>query len=228
MSILTFQVRAISLGSGDILTGEPMTKLFDAFKLGELTLSNRIVMAPMTRSRASADGILGDMTATYYTQRAGAGLIITEATAVSKQGSGYPNIPGIWSDAQTKAWAAIPKAVHAKGGKIFMQIFHTGRIGHSSLYGGQPVSSSAAKADGEVMAADYSMQPYETPRALGESEIPLIVEQFRTGAAHAKSAGFDGIEIHAANAGGGPISEFSLSFNLTKPQAEANSPPAKN
>lgn len=176
-----------------------MTKLFDAYTLGEFTLNNRIVMAPMTRSRANAEGILGDITARYYEQRSGAGLIVTEATAVAKQGSGYCNIPGIWSDAQTKAWAAIPKAVHAKGGKIFMQLFHTGRIGHSSLYGAQPVSSSAVKPDGQVMATDFSMQAYEMPRALEEAEIPAIVGQFKTGAANAKKAGFDGIEIHAAN-----------------------------
>jgi N-ethylmaleimide reductase len=141
----------------------------------------------------------GDLAAQYYTQRAGAGLIITEATAVSKQGSGYVNIPGIWSDAQVAGWKAVVDSVHKAGGKIFMQMFHTGRIGHSSLYGEQPVAPSAITPKGQVMAADYSMQPYEEPRALKTEEIPEIVAQFKRGAENAKKAGFDGIEIHGAN-----------------------------
>ncbi len=176
-----------------------MTKLFESYKLGDITLKNRIAMAPMTRSRASASGVPSDMAPTYYTQRAGAGLLITEATAVSKQGSGYPNIPGIWNDEQVKGWQKITKAVHGVEGKIFLQMFHTGRIGHSSLFGEQPVSSGTKTAEGQVMAADYSMLPYESPRALKTSEIAGIVAQFKTGAENAKKAGFDGIEIHAAN-----------------------------
>ncbi len=176
-----------------------MSRLLEAYKLGDITLKNRVIMAPLTRSRASAEGVHGDLAVKYYTQRAGAGLIITEATAVSKQGSGYVNIPGIWNAAQVQGWKPVVKSVHDAGGKIFLQMFHTGRIGHSSLYGEQPVSSSVKPPKGEVMAADYSMQPYETPRALKTEEIPAIVAQFKTGAENAKKAGFDGVEIHGAN-----------------------------
>lgn len=176
-----------------------MDKLFQAFRLGSLELANRIVMAPLTRSRADAEGVHGELAVTYYRQRAGAGLIVTEATAISKQGSGYVNIPGIWNDAQVKAWQDVTDAVHDAGGKIFMQLFHTGRVGHSSLYGEQPVSSTTKAPPGKVMAADFSMQPYEAPRMLKTEEIPGLVEQFKNGATNAKKAGFDGIEIHAAN-----------------------------
>ncbi|MBI1274542.1 alkene reductase [bacterium] len=176
-----------------------MSALFTPIQLAEKTLSNRLAMAPMTRSRADADGIQPAMAADYYTQRATAGLIITEATAISKQGSGYPNIPGIWNDAQVNAWKPVADAVHAQGGSIFMQLFHTGRIGHISLMGETPVAPSAIAADGQVMTADYSMQDFPTPRALKDEEIEGIVRQFAHAAANAEKAGFDGIEIHAAN-----------------------------
>lgn len=176
-----------------------MTSLFDKFDLHGITLSNKIVMAPMTRSRASSDNIPSPLAATYYAQRATAGLIITEATAVSKQGCGYPNIPGIWNDEQVKGWKQIANAVHEKGGKIFMQFFHTGRISHSSLIGEQPVSSSDVPASGQVLGADYHMHNYEAPRALLTDEVPMIVSQFEQAAKNAKAAGMDGIEIHAAN-----------------------------
>lgn len=176
-----------------------MTTLFDTVHMGDLELKNRIVMAPLTRSRASAEGVHGDLAKTYYTQRAGAGLIITEATAVSKQGSGYPHIPGIWNDQQVAGWRAITNSVHAHKGKIFLQMFHTGRVGHSSLMGEQPVSSTDTPPEGEVMAADFSMKAYENPRKLKTEEIPGIVQQFVTGAENAKKAGFDGVEIHGAN-----------------------------
>jgi N-ethylmaleimide reductase len=184
---------------GRLLRGITMSKLLELYKLGEITLKNRVIMAPLTRSRASTEGVHGDLAVEYYRQRARAGLIITEATAVSKQGSGYVNIPGIWNDAQVQGWKPVTKAVHDAGGKIFLQMFHTGRIGHSSLYGEQPVAPSAKTPSGQVMAADYSMQPYETPRALRTEEIPGIVAQFKNGAVNAKKAGFDGIEIHGAN-----------------------------
>jgi N-ethylmaleimide reductase len=174
-------------------------KLFEPFMLGTLPLNNHLIMAPLTRSRASADGIHSDIAVTYYTQRASAGLIISEATAVSKQGSGYPHIPGIWNDAQEKAWSKITSAVHQENGKIFIQLFHTGRIGHSSLLAEQPVSASDKTPEGEIMASDFSMKKYETPRALPINEIPTIVAQFKNAAVHAKNAGFDGIEIHGAN-----------------------------
>lgn len=176
-----------------------MTELFQPYQLGDLQLSNRIVMAPLTRSRANAEGVHGDLAATYYQQRASAGLIITEATAVSRQGSGYVNIPGIWNDEQVKGWQGVTQAVHEAGGKIFMQIFHMGRVGHSSLMGEQPVAPTTKPPQGRVMAADLSMQDYEDPRMLRTEEIPQIVQQFLTAAENAKIAGFDGIEIHSAN-----------------------------
>lgn len=176
-----------------------MTTLFESAKLGAVSLKNRIIMAPMTRSRASADGVPTPLMATYYTQRAGAGLMITEATAVSKQGSGYVHIPGIWNDEQVKGWSAVTKSVHDAGGKIFLQMFHTGRIAHSSIVGEQPVSSSAKKPAGKVMKSDFSMDEYEAPRALKTEEVAGVIAQFKTGAENAKKAGFDGIEIHAAN-----------------------------
>jgi len=176
-----------------------MSKLFESYQLGGLKLANRIVMAPLTRSRANADGVHGELAATYYRQRAEVGLIITEATAVSRQGRGYVNIPGIWNDAQTKGWQGVARAVHDEGGKIFMQLFHTGRVGHSSLFGEQPVSSTARPPEGQVTSADFSKKPYETPRILRTDEVQGIIAQFKTGAENAKKAGFDGIEIHAAN-----------------------------
>ena len=177
----------------------PAHRLFEPFKMGDMTLANHMVMAPLTRSRADAQGVHGELAATYYGQRASAGLIIAEATAVSKQGWGYVNIPGIWSEAQVKGWQGVTKAVHDKGGKIFLQMFHMGRVGHSSLMDGQPVSSTDIPPEGQAMAADFSMQPYELPRALRTDEIPGIIDQFRTGAENAKKAGFDGVEVHGAN-----------------------------
>lgn len=176
-----------------------MTSIFDSFDLHGISLNNRIVMAPMTRSRASLDNVPSDITATYYQQRATAGLIITEATAVSKQGAGYAKIPGIWNEEQVIAWKNITDAVHAKNGKIFIQVFHTGRVSHSTLIGEQPVSSGNQKPEGQVMGADFKMHDYEKPRALEESEIKEIVNQFKIAAENAKKAGFDGMEIHAAN-----------------------------
>lgn len=173
--------------------------LFDAYDLYGLELSNRINMAPMTRSRASADHVPTSLMADYYRQRAGAGLIISEAIAVSLQGCGYPNIPGLWNTAQIVAWQDVTGAVHRAGGKIFAQLFHTGRIAHSSLTGEQPVSATVVPPQGQVMAADYSMQVYEAPRALRGKELPGIVSQFAEATANAKIAGFDGVEIHAAN-----------------------------
>ncbi len=176
-----------------------MTSLFQSYDLHGTKLANRIVMAPMTRSRASVDNIQTDLAATYYAQRATAGLIITEATAVSKQGAGYMNIPGIWNQEQVDAWKKVTRAVHEKGGKIFVQLFHTGRVSHSSVTGEQPVSSSEKMPSGQVMGSDYKMHTYEAPKVLSESEVGQVVEQFRNAAKNAKLAGFDGIEIHAAN-----------------------------
>jgi N-ethylmaleimide reductase len=158
-----------------------------------------MIMAPMTRSRADDKGIQNPLAETYYGQRASAGLIVTEAIAVSKQGSGYPLIPGLWNVAQAESWTQAVDAVHAKGGLIVAQLFHTGRIGHSSLFGEQPVAPSAIEPDGQVMTAAFAMEPFESPRALETHEIPALVESFRNAALNAKVAGFDGIEIHAAN-----------------------------
>ena len=174
--------------------------LFKPMQLGALELSNRIVMAPLTRSRAKENDIPGDLAAEYYVQRAGAGLIIAEATQVSPQGKGYVFTPGIYSDAQVHAWKNITDAVHAAGSKMFLQLWHVGRISHPSIQlgGALPVAPSAIKPEGQSYTND-GFVPMVTPRALETAEIPGIVEQYRRAAVNAKAAGFDGVEIHAAN-----------------------------
>lgn len=174
--------------------------LLSSVKLGPYELPNRFVMAPMTRNRAGAGYVPGPLNATYYAQRASAGLIITEASQVSPQGLGYPSTPGIYSPEQVAGWKLVTDAVHAEGGRIFLQLWHVGRISHPSLQpdGALPVAPSAIAPDGQ--AATYEgMQPFVTPRALELAEIPEIVEQYRQGAQNALEAGFDGVEIHAAN-----------------------------
>lgn len=182
-----------------------MTTLFDPLQLGDLTLPNRIIMAPLTRCRArDAQGehdarIPNDIMAQYYAQRASAGLILSEAVAVSPQGVGYPDTPGIWSEAQIEGWKRITDAVHTKGGRIFMQLWHVGRISHPSYLNGElPVAPSAIAPEGYVSLVRPKTE-YLTPRALDISEIPAIVETYRQGAFNAKAAGFDGVEIHGAN-----------------------------
>ena len=174
--------------------------LFAPVQLGPLTLANRIVMAPLTRSRAGAADVPSEMAIEYYVQRASAGLIIAEATQVSPQGKGYVYTPGIYSADQVHAWKKITDAVHAAGGKIFLQLWHVGRISHSSLQpdGALPVAPSAIKPQGQAYT-EAGFVPLETPRALATSEMPEIVQQYRTGAENALAAGFDGVEIHAAN-----------------------------
>jgi N-ethylmaleimide reductase len=174
--------------------------LFTPVALGAHDLKNRIVMAPMTRNRASEGNVPQALNAEYYAQRASAGLIITEATQVSPQGVGYPATPGIHSAAQVAGWKAVTGAVHARGGRIFLQLWHVGRISHPSLQpgGALPVAPSALKPEGEGMTYE-GPKPYVTPRALETAEIPGIVEDYRKGAANALAAGFDGVEIHAAN-----------------------------
>ncbi|MEF3073758.1 alkene reductase [Methylobacter sp. Wu1] len=169
-------------------------------KLGPYELPNRLAMAPLTRCRASRDGIPNELMAEYYRQRASAGLIISEATPVSQQGKGYPFTPGIYNDAQIQGWQAITSAVHEKGGRIFLQLWHVGRISHPSLQpeGALPVAPSALKPAGQA-STEQGPQDFVTPRALELSEIPGIVEQFRHGADCALKAGFDGVEIHGAN-----------------------------
>lgn len=174
-------------------------KLLTPYTLGNLELPNRVLMAPMTRNRAT-DMVPTDLMATYYQQRAGAGLIITEATQVTPKGQGYPNTPGIHSQAQIDAWKEVTDAVHEAGGRIFLQLWHVGRISHPSFHGGDlPIAPSAIKPEGQTFTADGSMEPFVEPRALEADELPEVALQFRRGAANAKEAGFDGVEIHGAN-----------------------------
>lgn len=175
-------------------------RLLTPVQLGPYTLPNRIVMAPLTRNRAGANLAPTALNAEYYTQRASAGLIISEASQISPQGMGYPNTPGIYSAEQVEGWKLVTKAVHEAGGRIFLQLWHVGRISHSSLQpgGALPVAPSAIAAAGE--AATYEgMVPFETPHALEIEEIAGIVEDYRKAAQNAMDAGFDGVEIHAAN-----------------------------
>jgi N-ethylmaleimide reductase len=173
--------------------------VFASYRLGDLTLKNRIVMAPMTRSRAVDGNVPNPLAVTYYAQRASAGLIVTEATQVSPQGVGYIRTPGIHSDAQVAGWRTVTDAVHAAGGKIFAQLWHVGRISHPDFHGGAlPVAPSAVAASGTVFTG-AGPKPMVTPRALTLAELPGIVAQFRAGAENAKRAGFDGVEIHGAN-----------------------------
>ena len=174
--------------------------LFTPFTLGPLHLKNRIVMAPLTRSRAEQGNVPSSMAATYYSQRAGAGLIITEATQAGPGGQGYIDTPGIYTDAQVEKWKQVTDAVHARDGLIFVQLWHVGRISHPDFRGGQlPVAPSAIAPRGVQTYTADGLKDIPTPRALETSEIPGIVDEFRQGAMHAKAAGFDGVEVHGAN-----------------------------
>ena len=176
-----------------------MSVLMTPLELGELTLPNRIVMAPLTRARTGDHRIPGELNAEYYAQRAGAGLIISEATSVSPQGVGYHGTPGIWADEQVAGWRKVTDAVHAAGGRIVLQLWHVGRISDPELLDGElPVAPSEVTPAGRV-ARLRPKRPYVRPRALEASEIPGIVEDFRRGAENAQRAGFDGVEIHGAN-----------------------------
>ena len=176
-----------------------MTTLFDPILLGDLLLPNRVVMAPLTRCRAGAGRVPTDLVAEYYAQRASAGLILSEATSVSPTGVGYPDTPGIWSDAQVEGWKKATQAVHASGGRIFCQLWHVGRISDPEYLGGAlPVAPSAIAAKGTVSLL-RPQREFVTPRALGTAELPGIIEAYRVGAENAKKAGFDGVEIHGAN-----------------------------
>ncbi|WP_295998012.1 alkene reductase [Rugamonas sp.] len=177
-----------------------MTTLFDPVTIGDLTLKNRIVMAPLTRSRAIGGGrVPNALMAKYYEQRATAGLIISEATSVTAQGVGYENTPGLWSDEQVEGWKLVTGAVHAAGGRIFAQMWHVGRVSDPSLLNGDaPVAPSAIAAKGHVSLLRPE-RPYPLPRALDTGEIAGVVAAYRLGAENAKKAGFDGVEIHGAN-----------------------------
>ena len=177
-----------------------MTTLFDPLGIGEIELDNRIVMAPMTRSRANDAGVQPAYVAEYYRQRASAGLIITEATNVSPMAKGYVRTPGIYTSEQAESWRPVVEAVHARGGKVFMQIFHTGRIALPDFLpsGEQPVAPSAVRAKGRNYTDD-GMKEFVTPREITVEEIAETVRDFRAAAANAVSVGFDGVELHAAS-----------------------------
>jgi N-ethylmaleimide reductase len=175
-------------------------RLLEPAALGHLDLPNRVVMAPMTRNRATSELEPGPSAATYYAQRASAGLIITEATQVSASAAGYPLTPGVYTDAQVAGWRKVTDAVHARGGRIFVQLWHTGRISHPAMQpdSALPVAPSPIAASGELMTYQ-GMQPFPTPRALEVDEIRAIVGDFGAAAVRAIDAGFDGVELHAAN-----------------------------
>lgn len=174
--------------------------LFSPVKLGSILLNNRMVMAPLTRNRSTETGVPQAMNVTYYEQRATAGLIITEATPISAMGHGYPALPGIYTDAQVTGWKKVTEAVHAKGGKIVLQLWHVGRISHPSLLpnGALPVAPSAIKPAGQAFTYQ-GLIDYVTPRALDVSELPDLIKDFTHATQCALDAGFDGVEIHAAN-----------------------------
>jgi 2,4-dienoyl-CoA reductase-like NADH-dependent reductase (Old Yellow Enzyme family) len=176
-----------------------MSSMFEPLALGAVTLKNRVVMAPLTRSRSGDQRVPNALMAEYYAQRAGAGLILSEATSVMPMGVGYEATPGIWNQEQVEGWSNVTKAVHDRNGMIFLQLWHVGRISDPQLLDGQaPVAPSAIQPSGHVSLL-RPMRPYPTPRALETSEIAEIVEAYRNSAQLAKNAGFDGVEIHAAN-----------------------------
>ena len=177
-----------------------MANLFESVQLGPLVLANRIFMAPLTRNRADADGVPGELAATYYSQRASAGLIVTEATQISSMSKGYINTPGIHSPEQVRGWIRVTEAVHKSGGRIFLQLWHVGRISHTSLLpnNAQPVAPSAIRANSQTLIAT-GLAPVSEPVALTASGIKETLKDYRRAAANAKEAGFDGVEIHAAN-----------------------------
>ncbi|WOO41955.1 alkene reductase [Rubellicoccus peritrichatus] len=175
-------------------------KLLEPYTLQDLDLSNRIAMAPMTRARAGVDRIPNALMAEYYAQRASAGLIITEATTISESANGWVESPGIYTDAMVEGWKTVVDAIHAKGGTVFLQLWHCGRASHSDFHAGElPVAPSAIKINEEYIHTPKGKQPYETPRALETNEIPGLIADYRRAAERAKEAGFDGIEVHSAN-----------------------------
>ena len=178
----------------------PSPHLLSPFDLRGLALRNRVVMAPLTRGRAGVSRVPNALMTEYYTQRASAGLIIAEATTISEQGFGWVDSPGIYDDAQEAGWKGITSALHARGTPIFLQLWHCGRASHSSFHQGRPaVSASAIKLNGDTVHTPIGKQPYETPRALSTEEVGAVVADYRRAAERAKAAGFDGVEIHAAN-----------------------------
>ena len=176
-----------------------MNTLFTPIQIGALQLPNRIIMAPLTRCRASEGRVPNTLMAQYYTQRSNAGMILSEATSVTPMGVGYPNTPGIWSDEQVEGWKGVTEAVHKAGGQILLQLWHVGRISDPRYLDGKPsVAPSAIAAKGHVSLVRPE-KAYETPRALSTAEVEQVIEDYRKGAQNAKKAGFDGVEIHGAN-----------------------------
>ena len=195
---MTSQASALRTSDFQLQSPKP-TDLFSSYRLGDIPLDNRLVMSPMTRSRAVDGNVPNPLARTYYAQRASAGLIITEATQVSPQGVGYIRTPGLHSAEQVAGWKAVTDAVHRVGGTIFAQLWHVGRISHPDFHGGElPVAPSAIAADGEVFTARGKTKMV-TPRALETDEIPGVIAQFKKAAENAKAAGFDGVELHGAN-----------------------------
>ncbi len=182
-----------------------MPNLFDPVTIGAIQAPNRILMAPLTRGRADRDAVPTPIMAQYYAQRASAGLIISEATGISREGLGWPFAPGLWSDAQVAAWQPVTKAVHEAGGRIVAQLWHMGRQVHSSVTGGQPVSSSATATAGQAHTYE-GKKDFETARPLELNEIPRLLDDYELATRNALAAGFDGVQIHAAN--GYLIDEF--------------------
>ena len=175
-----------------------MPSLFTPLQLGAFVLPNRILMAPLTRARAGRDAVPNELMARYYAQRAGAGLIITEATGISREGLGWPNAPGLWNQDQVDGWKLVTEAVHNKGGRIVAQLWHMGRVVHSDLGGGQPISSSATTAP-DFAHTYEGKKPYEEARAATAADIGRIVEDYVRASRNAIEAGFDGVQIHGAN-----------------------------
>lgn len=174
--------------------------LLSPFQMGDLNLENRVVLAPMTRARAGEQRLANPLMAEYYAQRAGAGLLITEATTISSQANGWVGSPGIYTEEQGSAWQQVVKAVHAEGTPIFLQLWHCGRASHSDFHGGElPVAPSAVRIEGDGVHTPLGKKEHETPRALRTDELPGIVDDYVAAARRAQVAGFDGIEIHAAN-----------------------------
>ncbi len=199
-----------------------MPTLFDPISLGAIQCPNRILMAPLTRGRASQGNVPNDAMKLYYTQRASAGLIISEATGISQEGLGWPSAPGLWTDAQTEGWKPITDAVHAAGGRIIAQLWHMGRLVHSSYNDGKvPVSASATTGPGN--AHTYTgRQPLEQARSLTIDELPRVVADYARAAANAKKAGFDGVQVHGAN--GYLIDQFLRDGSNLRDDAYGGSP----
>ncbi len=197
--------------------------LLTTYDMNGLHLKNRVALAPMTRARAGARRLANPLMAEYYTQRAGAGLVITEATVVSEQGIGWVGSPGIYTDQQGESWKQVVDAVHAKGSTIFLQLWHCGRASHSDFHGGElPVAPSAVRLEGDGVHTPQGKKDYETPRALELDELPGIVADYAAAAMRAKAAGFDGVEIHAAN--GYLLDQFLQSRTNHRKDAYGGSP----